>query len=1245
MSPPLKILTLNVKGMASPQRRQNVFRFLRDHPAHVVCLQEVNAPDDSDFWTHVWGAPASWNKYTAILLSPSLGSPTFDVLHEGRVLLSTFRFHGQVFKLANFYAPSQRPERRTFFNRLSSQSPLFSTYDFLVGDWNSYPDPDRDRRSSIPPSPNPTWPRLLPVLTSFTDAALAGSSTIYHTYHFVPQNLPSIHSRIDHVFMNVRHTTYTPSTSILVFAPSDHDGILVTFSAPSYTKPPLWRLNTSLLSSSDLRESTIARIKPYHSPIYWDASKIILRSHAQDFAVVSARRRQSQCGQLERQLATAHRRAAGNVRDAKANAEVLSLRQQLDDCLSVETSRATLRARVRWLEEGETCSAYFFSRFRSRSNSSTLSMLRFPDGSPFLSDACRHAHIKDYFTTLCAAPSFSPNDCSSFLDSLTLPALSAAQNACLSVPITSDELLSTIKALPPRRAPGPDGIPYEWYQTFAEPLLPVLLPLFNSILSGGPAPPSWSSTLVSLIPKPDRDLSNIANWRPITLANCDVKIFSRILATRLATVLPQLISPHQAGFVRGRQAADVAMALRQVLGYAAEQDHSDHPVDGALIFLDQEKAYDRISHPYLTAVLTKFGFSSLVQHALSVTYTNTSALFMDDNHPIGPVSVACGVRQGDPLAPLLFNLAFEPLLVALRSRLQGFRLPWGVFVTGAFADDLSITITLSDGTVLIATLDEYCRASNSRINFQKSVYMPLSGSVSAAPRWAASLGLRFHDPRTPIRVLGFDLVLSPDGVQEDWDALYTKLESTSTSILSRHLTLQGRTLLVTSKLFSRLWYKFSLSSPPHEMLTRFSNLGWKTVWNGHPALAPSVAIGRRPRLQGGVNFLYPAAQAQALLARWISKFFSGPSLWSEAFQHALDQVPGGLPLLTAHLDPRIIRRFPLRWQQILTAWSKLNPHWNPDLAVWTPSLALSFPIPKTSSDSHLHGISLAMVLEPNQVTQRPQLITETVARARFRGAAPGRIVKALDAIRDNPSSLISQLVQSLCSLPLPLPPPSRTSSVFNNLLAADTPVRQLTTAQARRFLDKADKVPLALDWSARSISRLAVPPKDIWSRIWRAPITSRHKETMYKLIMNTLPLGTRIFHFAPESLLCHACSTEQTLRHFIYSCPLAQQVWSDFGQYFRLDCPVTLFQALFSWPAGGSRYLGREYGHRLQAGHAVAVHTLWLAHCQAVYDGVSSSRSAVSARFRYFLQQHFTTLSSSRLASRIGTSPSLPPFF
>ena len=520
----------------------------------------------------------------------------------------------------------------------------------------------------------------------------------------------------------------------------------------------------------------------------------------------------------------------------------------------METSRATLRARVRWLEEGETCSAYFFRRFRSRSSSSTTSLLRDSSGSEFSTASARHDHIRQYFTDLCAAPTFSSVDCSLFLSSITLPTLTEDQSDSLLSPFTPDELLSTIKALPPRKAPGPDGIPYEWYQTFAEPLVPILLPLFNAVLSGRSPPLSWSQTLVSLIPKPGRVHADLANWRPITLANCDVKIFSRMLASRLAHVLPDLVSPHQAGFVRDRNAADVAMALRNVLGHAAEAAAPPRgrarsrpaPVEGALVFLDQEKAYDRISHPYLRAVLNKFGFPILVQHAFAATYTNTSAFFLDDGHPVGPVSVGCGVRQGDPLAPLLFNLAFEPLLVALRKRLRGLRLPWGVYITGAYADDLGIGVALSDGRILIVTLEDYCRASNSRINFHKSVYMPLSPTATTLPPWAASLGLQFHNPRIPIRVLGYDLVLSPDGVQEDWDALYNKLESTSRNILSRHLTLQGRSLLVTSKLFSRLWYKFRLSSPPLDQLRRFTSLGWSTVWNESTALKPSMPIGRRP---------------------------------------------------------------------------------------------------------------------------------------------------------------------------------------------------------------------------------------------------------------------------------------------------------------------------------------------------------------------------------------------------------------
>jgi len=87
------------------------------------------------------------------------------------------------------------------------------------------------------------------------------------------------------------------------------------------------------------------------------------------------------------------------------------------------------------------------------------------------------------------------------------------------------------------------------------------------------------------------------------------------LSKRLALVLPHLIHPDQAGFIRGRSAPDIAMTLKTVLAHAAE-----HSVDGALVFLDQEKAYDRVSHSYLETVLHAFGFPS----SLASIFLNTS---------------------------------------------------------------------------------------------------------------------------------------------------------------------------------------------------------------------------------------------------------------------------------------------------------------------------------------------------------------------------------------------------------------------------------------------------------------------------------------------------------------------------------------------------------------------------------------------------------------------------------------------
>ena len=126
-----------------------------------------------------------------------------------------------------------------------------------------------------------------------------------------------------------------------------------------------------------------------------------------------------------------------------------------------------------------------------------------------------------------------------------LPQVSSNNNNILTSPITKKELIDIISKLPNNKAPGPDGISYEFYKEKQQLLLPFLLKTFNNILSNATIPSSWKTSSIILIPKKSNDKHLIKNWRPIALINADCKLFMKILANRLnKNILQKIISPH-----------------------------------------------------------------------------------------------------------------------------------------------------------------------------------------------------------------------------------------------------------------------------------------------------------------------------------------------------------------------------------------------------------------------------------------------------------------------------------------------------------------------------------------------------------------------------------------------------------------------------------------------------------------------------------------------------------------------------
>jgi len=437
--------------------------------------------------------------------------------------------------------------------------------------------------------------------------------------------------------------------------------------------------------------------------------------------------------------------------------------------------------------------------------------------------------------------------------------------------------------------------------------------MINNCFHRGLLPGSLRHGVLTLLCKDEATSDNLSSWRPISLLNTDYKIISKALANRLKGVVGSVVHSDQTCAIPGRSIADNLHLIRNVVDYART---GNMPV--AILALDQAKAFDRVSHRYLFATLSAFGFGDSFIRWIRMCYTDCTSQVIINGFLSESIDITRSIRQGCGLSALLYVLCIEPFAHRVRTD----KLIVGLTLPGApdearvsqYADDVT-AIVCSDSSVdqLFYIADLYGRASGALLNKQKCqgvLLGPLAGSKTFCPN--------FNWSSKPIKICGV-LFGAQDTTEENWSRLVTKIQSSSVPNMTHSLTFLGKAMFTNQYIFSQIWYLGQIFPVTESFLKEINKIVNRFLWGKTPPLLARKYLVCEPE-KGGIGLVdietrsvaYSVKHIRDLitlggggvdtasLPRWfyLARYWAGrqlkryaPSLASNCYSHA--EEPAG----------------------------------------------------------------------------------------------------------------------------------------------------------------------------------------------------------------------------------------------------------------------------------------------------------------------------------------------------------------
>ena len=877
----INIATLNVNGINDYNKCLSIFNTLKTLNCEIIALQETHIIQNNiDQIKSLWPYDSEWNPApssnscgTAILLGPKTEKKGYTMDTTGRIITVKTQYNDNDMQITNIYAPNDNQHREHFFDQINNYMYNNTNHSIITGDFNMVEKPEIDR---VPPSKSSTYTKGINNLNKLKQKydlrdiwRDRNKKAREFTWNSQQANVKKS-SRLDRFYISSKITLL--NQKIIRIAQSDHAIVLSRIVIPTKAPrgPGYYKLNNNILKDPNYTEqmSNILNKIPYdpsNPNLWWDYVKTNTKYFTIEYCAQRKRKINNQIDELRKSLETERDIESIN----EINEEITTLSNDINGII--------VRSRVQTVLNEDKPSKYFYLQEQIKQTKGVIKEIHTVDEQGKIIDIFEteedvlkelNRHHEELYKN--SDDEIDDEIQQQYIDEID-KFLTQEQKDKLDEDITIDEIKSAIKGSQRNKAPGPDGLTVEFYDTFQDVLGNNLVKLFNHIYTSETQPYTQKIGYIKLNFKKGIKYL-LSNWRSITLLNVDNKLLTKIIARRMREVLPTIISVDQTCGIPDRQIFDNTYLIRDVIDHANARN-----IPTYIVSYDVKNAYDRVNHNYLYKVLKKFNFGDKFINYIRNIYTNRKVYVMNNGHMTRPITMGRGLSQGCSLSQYLHETQEEPYAISIRkdNEIKGYRIPGcprEIKITQYADDSNSVTTDVDSVQKTVDKIQHYEKASGRKLNKQKTKGLMIRTDVIPE----VNIHIEWNPPGG-IKELGVVFYNDNQEIQNmNWSQAVTNCQQTIDTLRYRENSLKGKVTILNTKVLSRIVHLASNIKMPDWAWCDKDRNGIKKIifnylWNNANPEPIQREIIFLPKEKGGLGLLNMVQQTKALRLKFITQ--------------------------------------------------------------------------------------------------------------------------------------------------------------------------------------------------------------------------------------------------------------------------------------------------------------------------------------------------------------------------------------